>query len=267
MLRWGLMMMVILALAGCGTGTGADTGTELWEGHPRADGFDANPEETLSADFGPEADGPADTHPPQDTAPLEDAPPLEDTPPPDLGTPLGDFELVFYWMAFEADHPGPPEVALEDNDGAVLAVVSQGFADTIMLEGSGRLLDGRILNLEDECPDAPTGWCYFEVDGDLAPYGLGSSGALEPFRSVAMDEDLGLAGQHLYAPALDGLTLPSMEFIGPIHDGCLVVKDTGWSLGSEQVDLYVYLEAHHVPLDAAISTDAFPLFVNSPLCP
>ena len=170
-------------------------------------------------------------------------------------------------MVFEADHPGPPVVGLEDDDGAVLALVSQDFADTLVLEGTGQLLDGRILNLKNECPAAPTGWCYFEVDGDLAPYGLGSSGALEPFRSVAMDEGLGLMGQRLYAPALDGLALPSAEFVGPVHDGCLVVRDTGWSLGANHVDLYVYLEAYHVPLDAALDTGAFPLFSDSPLCP
>ncbi len=220
--------------------------SDLWEGRPRPDASDARPEDTLTGDI---------------------TPPLEDTPPPDIGTPLGDFELVFYWMAFEADHPGPPVMGLEDDTGAVLAMVSQDFADTIMMEGTGQLLDGRILNLKDECPAAPTGWCYFEVDGDLAPYGLGNEGALEPFRSVAMDAALGLAGQHLYAPALDGLALPSAEFIGPVHDGCLVVQDTGWSLGAAQVDLYVYLEAYHVPLDGTIETDTFPLYTASSFCP
>ena len=183
------------------------------------------------------------------------------------GTSVGTFELVCYWMAMEADHPGPPEVALEDDDGEVLATVSLGFADAIMLEGTGELLDGRILNLKNECPDAPTGWCYLEVDLEEAPYGLGSEVPLEPFRSVALDPSHDLAGQVLYAPALDGMILPTAEFIGPAHDGCLVVADTGWSLGVEQVDLYVYLEGYHSSIGDALDDDSVELYRDSPHCP
>jgi hypothetical protein len=207
---------------------------------------------------------------------IEDAgKPCSSNPPPcvmdedgeGMGVPIEDFHLVFYWMVFEADYLGPPEVALEDHAGAVLAVVSQDFANKIKMEGTGELLDGRILNLQDECPDAPTGWCYFEVDTALAPYGLGSEGPLEPFRSVALVEGHYLLGKPLYAPALDGLPLPSSDYIGAIHDGCLVASDTGWSLDPNQMDFYVHHKDYYFPLQATLDTDQFEVYHDSPFCP
>jgi len=186
-------------------------------------------------------------------------------PPP--GVPLGVFDLVFYWMAMEADHPGPPEVALEASGGQVLAVVSQAFADVLSLEGTGRLVDGRILNLHKPCAGAPTGWCYMEVDQEEAPYGLGSEGPLMPFRSIALDESLGLLGEILYAPAFHGLTLPTDAFGTALHDGCLEVTDMGWSLTTETLDLYVYEESWHEGVAEALGTDHVSLYRDSPACP
>ncbi len=166
---------------------------------------------------------------------------------------IGKYRLTYYWLVHEADYPSTSQVTLLDIDLNPIADVSEDFANEIYVEGTGILLDGRILNLYDECESAPTGWCYFEVDPEVAPYGWGSGAPLHPLLSVALDGATSpvLPGTIVYLPDLDGLEV-SWGGVSWIHDGCLAVVDSGWSLTSKSLDLFVGFHEVYEEIDPEI---------------
>ncbi len=196
---------------------------------------------------------PRPEEPPPEEPPPEEPPPEE---PPDIGTLIGSFDLSYYWIVAEADYPGPQDVPLYGGDGGVLAWVSAGFAEAVSLEGTGTLLDGRLVNLLTECAFAePTGWCFFEVDTTEAPYGWGAYGILWPYRSVALggQAELSWTGHVLYMPALHGLTVTGPEGTF-VHDGCVAAVDSGWSIDGSEVDLFTATIQGYFELDPQVPT-------------
>lgn len=196
-----------------------------------------------------------------------DAPDATDGDYVDQGKLVGEFELVYYWQVHEEDYPGPPEVDLVRVDKSVIATVSEQFASALVMEGTGKLKDGRLVTLHKTCNFSATAWCFIEGDPKLEPYGLGSEGPLRPFLSVALGMAWGLQGQVVYVPQFDGIEVPSAGGTAQ-HDGCLLVNDTGWSLGPHLLDLYVYDHAHAQYLYEVFPDDySVNLFSDSPLCP
>ena len=195
---------------------------------------------------------------------VEDDPDAEVRPDP--GASLGTFELTYYWVAYEADHPDGAPTGLYDDACALLATVSADFADAVALEGTGRLLDGRMLNVDGSCA-CPTSPCYVEVDEDH-PWGYGvQSRALEPFRSVAVDRDVIEYGTGLYFPAIDGVTMPGDAPWGAfVHDGCVVAADTGGGILDLHVDFFVGLKAAYRALDADLALDELDVLDGGDRC-
>jgi len=184
-----------------------------------------------------------------------------------FGKLVGIFELVYYWQVHEEDHPGPPEVELVRVDKSVIATVSEGFASALVMEGTGKLKDGRLVTLHTTCNFSATAWCFIEGDPDAEPYGLGSEGPLRPFRSIALGVAWGLQGQVVYVPDVDGVQVPAAGGTAK-HDGCLLVNDTGWSLGPQLLDLYVLHHDHAEYLYGVFPDDySVDLFSESPFCP
>lgn len=204
--------------------------------------------------------------PPPRPAAVVAAPPA---PPPEA--PLGRFRMTMYYIAAEEEIDGPrPRHTVEvdaDVDGGEtlagigsatpvpdlvpmygkdcepLAHVSPAFAASARLQGTGRLRDGRLINVAGKC--ACAAMC-FHIPPRPREWGTGGSGkALVPFRMVAVDPRVVPMGTLLYIPELDGRRMPGRAPVGGfIHDGCVVAADTGGGIKGKELDLFVGRKAY-----------------------
>jgi 3D (Asp-Asp-Asp) domain-containing protein len=158
-------------------------------------------------------------------------------PPPGY-TLLGEFAPTFYRILDES----APEwrhkartMKLLDSDGGLIARVAPSFKKRLDMEGSARLIDGRIVNFDHKLRNG--GWRYSVARG--APYGLGESGyKLIPYRTLAVDPSVIKPGSVLFLPALVGVRLPS----GEVHDGFFFAHDTGQGILGKRIDVFVGFE-------------------------
>lgn len=158
------------------------------------------------------------------------------------GRPLGVFRITYYYVAQERAAGAWPLFAPACR--AVLARTSREFHDALSLEGTGRLLDGRLLNFSERCPCARPGHggnriCYEEVDPAHFPWGKGGRLGdrdlpLHPFRSLAVDPALIPLGTLLYVPALRGGRWPD----GTPRDGCFRADDSGQRIRGRRLDFF-----------------------------
>jgi 3D (Asp-Asp-Asp) domain-containing protein len=189
---------------------------------------------------------------------------------PDAGvvppeTSFGDYQLTMYYVTHEEEvtpkKPAPANdntagetalaatlpdlVPLYDRKCETLATVSRAFAAQLALQGTGRLRDGRVLNVAGRC-DCARKPC-FHVLPERHKWGMGGSGMpLEPFRTVAVDPRRIKLGSLLYLPELDGMRMPGPRGVGGfIHDGCVVAGDTGGGIKGKQLDLFVARRAYY----------------------
>jgi 3D (Asp-Asp-Asp) domain-containing protein len=203
----------------------------------------------------------ADGGPPQPDA---------EAPAPDAGAPgapLGTFQITYYWITSEADYSDPPDTSIYDADCVELAVVSLAFAESLALEGTGRLLDGRVLNYDGQCGCAFTP-CFHEVDAEH-PWGVGvQSRPLVPFRSVAVDPAVLTIGSSYYVLELDGVTMPGDEPWGAfVHDGCIVADDQGGAIDGMQIDFFAAFRGGYQALDGELGLNDVTLFEGGAHCP
>jgi 3D (Asp-Asp-Asp) domain-containing protein len=175
-----------------------------------------------------------------------------DMPTPDAAGPdavpdtlLGEFQLTYYWMAKERDSASERDVQLYTKKCEPLAMVSKSFATRLTREGTGKLLDGRTINVSGECK-CDYSPCFFIVDRKRR-WGVGVyERPLSPFRSVAVDPTRVSIGTILYLPELDGLTMPGRQpWGGFVHDGCVVADDTGGKVTGNQIDLFMAHKPHY----------------------
>jgi len=118
-----------------------------------------------------------------------------------------------------------------------IAVVSRAFARQLRLQGTGKLRDGRVVNIAGHCACA-TGPCFTVTANEWGTAGNGRP--LQPFRTVAVDPRVVKLGSLLYVPALEGRIMPGRPpFGGYLHDGCVVADDTGGGIDGKQLDLFV----------------------------
>jgi 3D (Asp-Asp-Asp) domain-containing protein len=142
---------------------------------------------------------------------------------------------------------GPEMVPVYDKRCRELATVTRRFLAQMRMQGTGKLRDGRTLNIwgECECPRTP---CYREVEGVRWGY-AGNGRALSPFRTVAVDPRKIKLGSLLYVAELDGRTMPGRApWGGFVHDGCVVADDTGGGVKGHQLDLFVGRRAFYKAL-------------------
>jgi 3D (Asp-Asp-Asp) domain-containing protein len=175
------------------------------------------------------------------------------------GYPLGkelSFELTFYWLAFEDDFhdpysgvpaggktPIPPSswVDLYTREGYFFGRVPEKFAWSLRMEGSGLMMDGRVVNYWGPC-NYGYGTCFQQIDPVEYPFGRGAgSRTLLPFKSVAVDPRLIRLGEPLYLPELDGIRLPD----GSIHDGCVRADDVGGAIKKRHLDFFAVTFANY----------------------
>jgi len=193
-----------------------------------------------------------------------DAGPDAKAPP---GALLGDFQLTYYWVTTEEEFSGTKDTDLHDSSCNLLATVTAEFADSLKLEGTGRLGDGRILNYDGSC-SCPTSPCYLVADADH-PWGYGVQNiALAPFRSFAVDKSVIPYQTPLYVPELDGVSMPGQSpWGGFVHDGCVHADDTGGAIIGQHVDWFVALKTHYQSLDGALGLSNVTVHEAGTRCP
>ncbi|MEO8703469.1 MAG: 3D domain-containing protein [Kofleriaceae bacterium] len=135
----------------------------------------------------------------------------------------------------------PEQVTLYASNGAgrcePISEVSREFASQLALQGTGKLKDGRVLNIWGNC-NCGHSPC-FKVTA--ATWGTGGTGRqLQPFRTVAVDPRVIKLGALLYVPLLEGKLMPGRApWGGYVHDGCVVADDVGGGIKGTQLDLFV----------------------------
>ena len=200
----------------------------------------------------PDKGGPADKARPKDKAP----------PGPDKNQHKGKLlpqklKITYYYLAQEKDYAaGPPNATIVDSACKGIATVSKKFYDALCIEGSGRLKDGRVINYWTKCTCAEkcaygSKTCYKALDAKKYPWGLGATGnGIKPLRSWAVDKSIIPLGTLLYAPAWDGVKLPTVDGLGGwTHDGCFRADDVGGGIKGYHYDFYAGTRAMYKALE------------------
>ncbi len=163
-----------------------------------------------------------------------------------IGKQLGSFALTYYWIADERARRGKRKTRIYDPVCEPIARVSESFAARLAREGTGRLHDGRIVNVAGpcECEYSP---CFFHLDDEKSRFGVGVlERPLSPFRSVAVDPSYVTIGKRLYIPELDGLPMPGTPpWGGFVHDGCVVADDRGGAVEGQQIDFFMVRKVYY----------------------
>lgn len=182
------------------------------------------------------------------------------------GTLLQLVKLTYYWITSQDDYAGADDTILCDGSAQTIATVPLAFANSLRLEGTGRLSDGRLLNVGSSCA-CPSGMttCYVVLDQTKFPFGLGvQSRPLRPYRSVAVDKAIIAIGTPLYVPAFDGLDTPGDY--GFLHDGCVIAEDVGGGIDGAHIDFFVAEKKNYQTLSSTIALNEVDLFVNPTRC-
>jgi 3D (Asp-Asp-Asp) domain-containing protein len=203
---------------------------------------------------------------------------------------IGDFTVTFYYVIGEDEITGKktPKAAANDNSSELAAVtpdqdqvtlyeagtckeiadVSHDFASQLALQGTGKLHDGRVLNIWGRCKCSASP-CFKVTENQWGT--AGSNHPLQPFRTVAVDPKVVKLGSLLYVPLLEGRTMPGRApWGGFVHDGCVVADDTGGHIDGNRIDLFVGRKAYFLGLSGSGSSHAWakhvPVYDGSQIC-
>ncbi len=238
----------------------------------------------------------------EDTAKVAPPPPAVVVPTPVEAEPkppgpIGEFDITFYYVTSEEEiaakiakeakeaanenaalaaaegvdlasviPPEPPPreiVPLYDRTCNVLAEVDKEFFKSLAMQGTGRLKDGRLLNVVGrnncDCERKP---CFHVIEGQV--WGKAGTGRpLAPFRTVAVDPKIIKLNSLLYVPLLEGRTMPGRPpWGGFVHDGCLVADDTGGAIKGFQLDLFVGRKGNFLGLSGSGGSHAWARHVQ-----
>lgn len=162
----------------------------------------------------------------------------------------------------------PDTVSLYGPKCERIAEVSRAFQMQLQLQGTGKLRDGRVVNIWGacKCDRSP---CYKVTE---LKWGNGGNGRpLQPFRTVAVDPKLIKLGSLLYVPLLEGRTMPGRApWGGFVHDGCVVADDTGGGIKDRQLDLFVGRKAWFLGLSGMRGSHSWakhvPVYDGATVC-
>jgi 3D (Asp-Asp-Asp) domain-containing protein len=148
-----------------------------------------------------------------------------------LAAPQENFRNTYYYSVQEADYASQAvDNVIYDLEGKVLAQVSTAFRKQLLIEGTGTLLDGRVVNY--------AGFIDKETRFHVThhPYGHGVGDCpLDPFRTIAVDPNKIPLGSVVLIKETVGMLLPD----GSVHDGLWKAEDIGGAIKSDRVDLFV----------------------------
>jgi hypothetical protein len=156
---------------------------------------------------------------------------------------------TYYWITLESEESGSgsKNTSLKTCNGKTIAKVTKHYAERVRMEGTGKLNDGRVINLGDcDCDDGFS--CFEAYDPRKYPWGIGShDNPILPYTHVAANDHK--VGTRLYIPKLDGKRLPGAN---QAHNGCVEVGDKGWSFGSKHLDFFVGKQSYYNKLDKVL---------------
>ncbi len=222
-------------------------------------------------------------------------------------TPLGQFNITFYYMIGEeevaAKAAAKAAKAIKANRAAAIAAandnrldpereselvsitppemvtiyngtcepiteVTRDFAAQLSLQGTGKLKDGRVLNVWGHCRCDHTP-CFKVIAEKWGTAGTGRP--LQPFRTVAVDPKVVKLGTLLYIPLLEGRTMPGRApWGGFVHDGCVIADDTGGGIDGNQLDLFVGRKSYFLGMSGSAGSHAWarhvPVFDGGKHC-
>lgn len=212
-------------------------------------------------------------------------------PVPEEPKSLGDFTITFYYVIGEDEIGAKKKKPANDNNDAELAAVavdddrvplyeagscapiaqvSHEFANQLAIQGTGKLHDGRVLNIWGRCKcGSGKSTCFKVTENQWGT--AGSNHPLQPFRTVAVDPKVVKLGSLLYVPLLEGRTMPGRPpWGGYVHDGCVVADDTGGHIDGHRLDLFVGRKAYFLGLSGSGSSHAWakhvPIYDGSRIC-
>lgn len=169
---------------------------------------------------------------PKGSTPSEPVAKAPNPPQPPVTPGSGEKYRVTYYYALresEVTQSGN-QVNLRDMQGKVIKQVSEKFRKLVDIEGTGILLDGRVINYAGR------------VDSEVRyvvvphPYGLGvGNRPLKPFCSVAVDPSRIPLDSIILIEETKGMLLPD----GSVHDGIWVAVDVGGAIKNDRIDLFI----------------------------
>jgi len=210
-------------------------------------------------------------------------------PAPEEPRELGKFNITFYYVIGEeevvAKAAATKEAANDNRDDNLAAVtpnkvtlytgkcepiteVTSDFANQLAIQGTGKLHDGRVLNVWGRC-NCEHSPCFKVTE---AQWGTGGTGrALQPFRTVAVDPKVVKLGTLLYVPLLEGRVMPGRSpWGGYVHDGCVVADDVGGGIKDNQLDLFVGRRGWFLGMSGSGGSHAWarhvPVFDGTKIC-
>lgn len=149
-----------------------------------------------------------------------------------------------------------------------ISEVTKEFASQLELQGTGKLKDGRVLNIwgHCRCEHSP---CFKVTESQWGTAGTGKP--LQPFRTVAVDPKVVKLGTLLYVPLLEGRTMPGRApWGGFVHDGCVVADDTGGGIDGNQLDLFVGRKGYYLGISGSAGSHSWarhvPVFDGEKMC-
>jgi 3D (Asp-Asp-Asp) domain-containing protein len=187
---------------------------------------------------------------------------------PGPGPGLGRFVFTFYWIAEEREVPARPQTYVYDSRCLPVAAVSLKFLRQLAMEGTGLLSDGRLLNFDARCLCSWEGVACFKEVTDERRWGIGvDDRPLQPFRSVAVDNNVIATGTRLYVPDLEGLVMPGAPpWGGFVHDGCVVADDRGGAIDGQQLDFFVGTKGSYKMLDRDLHRPSVRVYDGGDRC-
>lgn len=144
---------------------------------------------------------------------------------------LGHFKNTHYYVALESGYAEQiPDTAVETLDDEVIAMVPHRFKIAMDIEGTGRLLNGRVVNFA----GVKDKRVRYHLSGNLYGDGVGAC-ALIPFHTLAADPRILPLGSVVRIDETVGMRLPD----GTLHDGIWRVEDIGGAIKGYRIDLFV----------------------------
>ncbi len=138
---------------------------------------------------------------------------------------------TYYYLVREADYAKYPENdVLLDMQDRQLARVSSRFRKALDIEGSGHLMNGKVVNYA----GVKNGRVRYRYTRNPWGDGVGTC-ALVPFHSIAVDPKVVPLGSLVRIDETVNMVLPD----GTLHDGLWRAVDVGGAIRGDRVDLYV----------------------------
>lgn len=190
-----------------------------------------------------------------------------------MGRRVGVFRNTYYDFPEESAFTGKL-VDVFDASCKSLARVPRDFHDTLCMQGSGLLADGRTLSFARRdckcarvCPRSSQRICFDALAPEQYPWGRGAGGdPITPLLTVAVDIDVIPLGTPLFIPEYVGL--PREPGNGTEHDGCFLAQDRGIKIRGEHIDVFTGAPTLTQVWNQLVpSNRGVTVVVESPFCP